>query len=311
VKLHQFPPNSQAAYFLVTHGSSNPRSWRSLRKIVRFAQSRSQTLIDGGCLEGLALSLVEQLGEFGDRAIDMDYHQIIVVPLFLLPGMHVKQDLPAAVSTIQHHFKQQKVQFQLTDYLGSHPQIPHLLASQFAKSSSDRQVIAQQDSQATKYWQCLAPNIASPELCQLDQQVDQQPTAAIKSTAKSARLIIAHGSKRHGANQPIEALARSLHATAAYWSVEPTLETQISHLVSQGFSSIDVMPYFLSKGGITRMISERLEQLASQTNIKINLLPVPFTSETIADLALAIANSAATNASPNHAATLQATANVG
>jgi sirohydrochlorin cobaltochelatase len=329
--------NSEVAYFLVTHGSSSPRSWRSLRKIVRVAQSRSTTLVDGGCLEGLDSSLAEQLSEFGDRAIDMGYSQILVVPIFLLPGVHVKEDLPASVAIVQSYFNdhtKHKLQFKLTDHLGNHPQIPHLLAQQFLESHSDRPSIddlnfdeypdrsksslggAEPSREQLSRLNDAAASASSKSSLQVipksgsraDQNLASKP--AQKTAHKSARIIIAHGSKRSGANQPIEELARSLHGIAAYWSVAPDLETQFTHLVGQGVDVIDVLPYFLSAGGITEIIGNRLNQLASDYQIQINFLPVPFTTETIADLAFAIATLATINPDPHHQANFPATANI-
>lgn len=55
---------------------------------------------------------------------------------------------------------------------------------------------------------------------------------------------MAHGSRRAGANQVVENLASKSQAIAAYWGVEPKIETQIENLIAQGIHQIKVMPYF-------------------------------------------------------------------
>ncbi|AFY68602.1 cobalamin (vitamin B12) biosynthesis CbiX protein [Thalassoporum mexicanum PCC 7367] len=247
------------AIFFVIHGSSNHRSLRSLRKIITAAKVSSDALIDGGCLEGLDRSLSEQLIDFGYDALYLGYSQIEVVPVFLLPGVHVKEDLPIEVEAAQSLFDDRKLQFHLTEYLGTHAQIPALLAQRFNNWENSHS------------W-TQSPNVSN---------------ISNVSNIKCARVIIAHGSKRSGANQPIEELARSLSATTAYWSVAPDLETKINQLLDQGFMAIEVLPYFLSAGGITKAIGAQIEQLASDRQVQIELLPLPFTAETITELAMA------------------------
>jgi sirohydrochlorin cobaltochelatase len=226
------------AYFLVTHGSRDPRSWAVLSELVTIAQHQTPSiLISGGCLEGLPLSLAQQLQKFGQEAQDLGYQQIAIAPLFLIPGVHVTQDIPEQVAIAQQYFSALK--FQVLPYLGTHPQIPHLIQSQF------------------------------------EQQGDH------------ARILIAHGSRREGANQPIETLAKSTGAIAAYWSVAPSLETQIEACQQKGFEQIAVMPYFLAPGAITEAIAAKI--LNYRHKIKMTLMSEPLTFEQITSLAISSA----------------------
>ena len=93
---------------------------------------------------------------------------------------------------------------------------------------------------------------------------------------------MAHGSRREGANQVVENLANHSQAIAAYWGVEPKIETQIEMLLSQGFNTINVLPYFLTEGGLTEAIANKLKVFSDRA--KIQQLPVPLSAETIIDL---------------------------
>jgi len=122
------------AYFLVTHGSRSPRSFAQLQELVTLAKKENPNkLISGGCLEGLDISLSEQLGEFGRIAFSEGCSQINVIPIFLLPGVHVCQDLPEQVDLAEQNFIHSSInlKFHLTDYFGNHPKIQHFLTEQF------------------------------------------------------------------------------------------------------------------------------------------------------------------------------------
>ena len=137
--------------------------------------------------------------------------QIQILPLFLLPGVHVSEDIPAEVAMAQQQLEE--IQIELRPYLGSQPGIIDLLAEQF----------------------------------------EQLPA--------QARILLSHGSRRPGSNQPVEAIAAQLDAVAAYWSISPSLDQQVENLAAAGYRDIAIVPYFLFAGGITEAIAVAVEQL--------------------------------------------------
>ncbi len=76
-----------------------------------------------------------------------------------------------------------------------------------------------------------------------------------------AVIVLAHGSRRPDSNLSIEAIAANLGATAAYWSVNPTLLSRIQELVAAGHQKIVVLPYFLFSGSITDAIAKVIGEL--------------------------------------------------
>lgn len=204
--------------------------------------------IGGGCLEGLPLSLAQQLQKFGQEAQARGCDRITIAPLFLIPGVHVSQDIPTEVAIAQKHFA--TLQFQIAPHLGDRPQIPQLIQTQFERD--------------------LDPNSPSPP--------------------KKARILIAHGSRREQANLPIEKLASLVGAIAAYWSVPPSLETQIERSIEQGAEQIAVMPYFLAPGGITEAIASKILTASYQT--PVYLMPVPLSFSDIVSLTISSSRSA-------------------
>lgn len=241
-----------AALFLVTHGSRDRRSWLALQNLVTVARSQSDRNISGGCLEGQPLSLAQQLEQFAIEVIPSGISEIVILPLFLLAGVHVSEDIPEQVAIAQSNLQTKfpdllpnKFIFRITAYLGTNSQIPSLLLHHFEKYT---------------------------EQSNLEHQ---------------GRILMAHGSRRAGANQAVEDLASQSHAIAAYWGVEPKIETQIENLISRGINRLTVLPYFLTEGGITEAIANKLKPYCDR--IAIQQLPVPLSNEQIIDLALEFA----------------------
>jgi sirohydrochlorin cobaltochelatase len=77
-------------------------------------------------------------------------------------------------------------------------------------------------------------------------------------------ILLAHGSRRPGGNQPVEYIADSLGAIAAYWSTPPNLQSLVKELVDKGWKEIGIQPYFLFSGGITDKIARTTEELKFQ-----------------------------------------------
>ena len=239
---------SAAALFFVTHGSSDRRSWMALQNLVTVARSLCDRNISGGCLEGQELSLAQQLAQFATQVIQGGGSEIVILPLFLLAGVHVSEDIPAQVAIaqgkLQEKFSDQFI-FRTTAHLGTNLQIPSLLLQHFEKYTEQ------------------------------------------SNLAQQGRILMAHGSRRAGANQVVEDLASQSQAIAAYWGVEPKIETQIENLISRGINKLTVLPYFLTEGGITEAIANKLKPYCDR--IEIQQLPVPLSNEQIIDLALKFA----------------------
>ncbi len=195
-------------------------------------------LVGAACLELSPVPLHKQITEFGDRAVECGYSRLQIVPLFLLPGVHVMEDIPAQVALAQQTLGQ-KLKLELRSHLGTHPGLIDLLANQLATTPSE------------------------------------------------AWILLAHGSRRAGAKQPVEAIAKQLGALSAYWSVAPSLQSRLQKLVSAGHQQIGIMPYFLFAGGITDAIAQAVEQLQAQfPAVNLHLAEPLGASQELADLIL-------------------------
>jgi sirohydrochlorin cobaltochelatase len=246
------------AYFLVTHGSQEPYSFLFLQELIECVGAIGDVVVGGGCLEGQPIALSQQILQFCEEIAeqdDMENINVAIVPLFLLAGVHVMQDIPAEVESAQRklidsfaHLDRQ-ITLGITPHLGTHSDIPTLL-----KSTLEAEISALKA-------QSNRTNIGS--------------------------ILLSHGSRRPEAVRGIEDLANRLGAITAYWSLPPSLDAQVEKLIAQGRDSIIVMPYLLSEGGITSAIAEQISLYADR--IPIQIAPIPFSPFQIAEMAIDLA----------------------
>ncbi|MBW4456230.1 MAG: sirohydrochlorin chelatase [Nostoc indistinguendum CM1-VF10] len=218
-----------STYLLVSHGSRDRRpeiAMQQLAKLIHNKLSENHNALNSEHLVGIAAlemspqPLHEQIQEFAKSAFryrkpSQNHNRLKIVPLFLLPGVHVMTDIPAEVALAQQAIGQD-IMIEVQPYLGSHPNLEKLLAKQ---------------------------------------------TAAIKA---EAWILLAHGSRRPGSKETVEAIAASLSAVAAYWAGPPSLESRVTELVAAGYKEIAILPYFLFTGGITDAIAASIEELKLQ-----------------------------------------------
>lgn len=213
----------ESTYFLVAHGSRDPRPQVALEKLAELlgdAQAVSSRprpvrlpVVATGTLELAPISLAEQIEQFGKRARAIGLHQIQLLPLFLLPGVHVTEDIPTEVAIAQQALGSD-VKIELRPHLGSHPGMSQLLSSQLSRVKTD------------------------------------------------AWILLSHGSTRPGSHEAIEEMAAQLGAVPAYWSVPPSLRSRVEELVNNGCRQIGIVPYFLFAGGITDAIAREVAEFS-------------------------------------------------
>ncbi len=211
-----------SAYLLISHGSRDPRPQLAIDRLARqlslYLQSIAPTaappVVATGCLELTDKPLHHQIVDLARDWSAIGIDTIEILPLFLLPGVHVMDDIPAEVAIAEREL-QHRVKLTLLPFLGTRPDLVDL----FARNRSD---------------------------------------------LPSATIILSHGSRRAGGNEPIEQLASRLGVEIAYWSVAPSLADRVSASVAEGAPEIGILPYFLFAGGITDAIGESVATLRQQ-----------------------------------------------
>ena len=96
-------------------------------------QQHPMPLVGSATLEASALSLAEQIILFGRRAMALGVTRLVVVPLFLLQGVHVMEDLPAEIVQAQAQLPPQLSMHQ-TVHLGGYQGLQAFIANRFAQT---------------------------------------------------------------------------------------------------------------------------------------------------------------------------------
>ncbi|GAB4464192.1 MAG: sirohydrochlorin chelatase [Elainellaceae cyanobacterium] len=122
------------AYLLVTHGSRDPRPQAEagvLAHQVAAELRRRQAgglpqLVETAVLELGSQPLHEQILRVGMQALTLGSDRLVVIPLFLLPGVHVMEDIPAEVAIARQQIDP-RLTIAIAPHLGSHPKLANLL----------------------------------------------------------------------------------------------------------------------------------------------------------------------------------------
>ncbi|QCS48775.1 sirohydrochlorin chelatase [Picosynechococcus sp. PCC 11901] len=222
---------------VVVHGSFSDSYQQEFQTLIAQVKAQVDHPVLGAYLECSKVPLTTAIAQFlRDHAPEPAEVQIL--PLFLLPGVHVREDLPEAIAQLQSQFPQ--VKCQQLDYLGKDARLAPFLERQFAENSA------------------------------------------------AQRLLIAHGSRRTGANPEIEKLAQTLNASTAYWATEPSLDQKLAQLQETTATTIHLVPYFLFSGKIPKAIAAQMKTFAQANPTMTIQLGQPFGTDP--QCAVAIAN---------------------
>jgi sirohydrochlorin cobaltochelatase len=144
--------NFSSAYLLVSHGSRDSRPQVAVEHLAKLVRQRLQglrlrregqlvsmgtlgswqgeehkiPLVNTAVLELASLPLHKQIQQFAKQAIAAGYKRIKILPLFLLPGVHVMEDIPAEVAIAQQNVGNQ-IGLELRPHVGSHAELWQLL----------------------------------------------------------------------------------------------------------------------------------------------------------------------------------------
>jgi sirohydrochlorin ferrochelatase len=228
----------------------DPDDWEGNRRLARSnypdslaASIESQPIVAIAALECSSESLHAPIVRLGNTLQTIARNPtksepitIQILPLFLLQGVHVMEDIPQEVALAQQALGT-RVRLGITSHLGSRLRLQRLIPERMAAFPAE------------------------------------------------AWILLAHGSRRPGANQAVEALAERLGAISAYWSVPPDLESRLLELVNSGTKRVAIFPYFLFSGSVTDAIAQLVARLAAQfPTLDLYLIPPLDATPELADL---------------------------
>lgn len=145
-------------------------------------------LVGTACLEQGKCDLHRQIIDFGQRVAANGIESIRIVPLFLLKGVHVAEDLPAEVALAQQALP--GLALQISPHLGSHPGLKGVVQAKLeAATATDAwlllahgsrrpkgnhavQTLAQSLGGTTAYWS-VPPNLETQVIHHIQQGVQR------------------------------------------------------------------------------------------------------------------------------------------
>lgn len=146
-----------AAYLLVSHGSRDPRPEVAMERLAvalvnkwensnnhriggLLSPTKCDYLVDTAYLELHPKSLSEQIVDFSQKAVTHGICYLKILPLFLLPGIHVTEDIPQQVELAKQTLGKD-ISIELQPHLGSYCGLQRLLAQKANDTSLDGRIV--------------------------------------------------------------------------------------------------------------------------------------------------------------------------
>ena len=155
-----------SAYLLVSHGSRDPRPQIALERLSYLVEEQLQfstnktsnpdqssqcavlspvTMVQTASLELSELPLSEKIKQFATKLERVGIKTLKIVPLFLLPGVHVREDIPREIATAQAEIGH-TIEIDLCPYLGSYEGLIKIISHQFLMYPQDARIIVSHGS---------------------------------------------------------------------------------------------------------------------------------------------------------------------
>lgn len=120
------------ALLLIAHGSRHAAANDDLHHVAAELRRRDHAVVVASFLE-----LAEpSIDDGGRQCVERGASQVVLVPYFLSPGVHVRRDLTAARDRLAAAFP--AVEFRLAEPLGRHPLLLDVVACRVAEALSSR-----------------------------------------------------------------------------------------------------------------------------------------------------------------------------
>ena len=131
-----------SAYLLVFHGSRNPQYSLNLSRLADLVREQfwhttnSIPLVEVAALEFADVPLSKNIIRFAHKAIAYNYQKVVIIPVFLSAGVHVREDIPQEVAEATEKLGD-SIAISITDYISQSPQLTALIEQKFASVAAD------------------------------------------------------------------------------------------------------------------------------------------------------------------------------
>ena len=109
----------------------------------------SEVIVGTACLELAPIPLSEQIYEFGQRLTAAGVRKLKLLPVFLMSGVHVTEDIPAEVEKAKALLGK-SIELTLCPHLGSHNKITEVVANRLASAGAERALLVAHGSRKPK-----------------------------------------------------------------------------------------------------------------------------------------------------------------
>lgn len=127
----------QPATYRYTHCQSDIEQKSQTKTVLR---SQQTTLVETACLELAPVPLHIRIEECARKARDRGLENLQILPLFLLPGVHVREDIPREIAIAQQALEG-TIKLELRPYLGNHLDIIHILTKKLEKVPAQAKIL--------------------------------------------------------------------------------------------------------------------------------------------------------------------------
>ena len=111
--------------------------------------ANSEVIVGTACLELAPLSLSEQICEFSTRLIAAGIQELKLLPVFLMSGIHVMEDIPEEIAAAREKLGN-SITLTLCPHLGSHSNISKVLANRLASVPAEGSLLVAHGSRRPK-----------------------------------------------------------------------------------------------------------------------------------------------------------------
>ncbi len=130
-------------YLLVFHGSRDVRSQLGAEKLTDLVRQelsyhQSGVIVEKAFLELTPIPLQEVIINLAERQKKLGASRLYIVPLFLLPGVHVRVDIPEEIKIASYHTN---TELYLCNYLGNYGGIVSLISEKFPAGNNRGRIL--------------------------------------------------------------------------------------------------------------------------------------------------------------------------
>lgn len=118
-------------------------------RLDNMTQFSSEVIVGTACLELAALPLSEQIYEFGLRLQAAGVKELKLLPVFLMSGVHVMEDIPQEIK-IAREMLGESLQLKLCPHLGSHEDISSVLENKLTSIDAEGSLLVAHGSRRKK-----------------------------------------------------------------------------------------------------------------------------------------------------------------